>query len=143
MATLFTKLNHGWNAEPNCPAPLVSMIGKDLTLEFLLNPFQFPDFANAEKGILLFSNCWRYRLGTTNHEGWYRGQCRFSQIAPSWGELYEVNGDLLLSKLSLKWITTDEQSPLSRHFLFYLRDETFECDATDWKFSVKWETPSN
>jgi hypothetical protein len=29
-------------------------------------------------------------LGRTNDEGWYLGQCRFSKVAPTWGEFYHV-----------------------------------------------------
>jgi len=138
MATAFTKLNDGWNAEPNGHEPRISMDGADLILEFLLNDLQYPEYKKAEKGILRFSDCWRHRLGSTNDEGWYRGQCRFSRLAPGWGEFYEVHGDLLLTKLPLEWITVGKQGPAGRHFLFYLRDQTFECDASAWKFLVKW-----
>lgn len=138
MATTFTKLNAGWNAEPNGSEPHAFVEGTNLVLEFLLNDMQFPDYKNAEKEIIRFSDCWRYRIGRTNDEGWYRGQCRFSRLAPTWGEFYEVQGDLLLDKLPLKWVTIGEPPPTSRHFLFYLRDQTFECDASTWEFSVKW-----
>ena len=156
MATTFTKLNESWNAEPNAPDPRVSVCGKDVVLEYLMNEFLYPQYKNAEKGILRFSNCWRYRLGSTNDEGWYRGQCRFSRLAPEWGEFYEVHGDLLLdaalnpkafysekfniqmTPYSLDWVTLGREAKSSRHFLFYLRDETFECDAAAWDFLVKW-----
>ena len=137
MATVFTKLNAGWNAEPNGSEPHAFVEGTSLVLEFLLNDMQCPEYKNAEKGVLRFSDCWRYRIGSTNDEGWYRGQCRFSRLAPAWGEFYEVQGDLLLDKLPLKWVTIGEPPPASRHFLFYLRDQTFECDASTWEFSVK------
>ncbi len=68
-------------------------------------------------------------------EGWYRGQCRFSGIAPEWGEFYEVEGDLLLAQEPNDWKAGLAKEPRqgSRHFLFYMRDETFECDAIDWR----------
>ncbi len=156
MTTTFTKLNENWNAEPTGQEPRISSKGSDLLFEFLLNDLMFPRYKTAEKGILRFSNCWRYRLGQTNDEGWYRGQCRFSRLAPEWGEFYEVQGDLLLdakpnpeafrvrgiqlSPFSLDWIILGQPPPGSRHFLFYLRDQTFECDALAWHFSVKWKT---
>jgi hypothetical protein len=46
----------------------------------------------------------RYRLGNTNDEGWYRGQCRFSKLAPAWGEFYEVEGDPLMDKAPDDWV---------------------------------------
>jgi hypothetical protein len=47
-----------------------------------------------------------YRLGGTNDEGWYVGQCRFSKVAPAWGEFYEVDGDLKLESSSDDWVVT-------------------------------------
>jgi len=158
MATTFTKLNEGWNAEPNGHNPKIIIQGSDLVFEFLLNDLMFPKYKTAENGILRFSDCWRYRLGRTNDEGWYRGQCRFSRLAPKWGEFYEVHGDLLLDAVpdpsafsikymdriiqlkpySLDWTIIGKPAEVSRHFLFYLRDETFECDASGWEFSVVW-----
>jgi hypothetical protein len=138
MTTAFTKLNEGWNAEPNGHKPHILIEGTDLVFEFLLNDLQYPEYKKADKGIIRFRDCWRYRLGRTNDEGWYRGQCRFSRLAPKWGEFYEVHGDLLLDKLPLDWVTVGKEVCSSRHFLFYLRDQTFECDASAWEFSVKW-----
>jgi hypothetical protein len=132
MDTRFIKLNDGWNAEPNAPAPLVSRSGDDVMLEFDLNAFRYNKFVEGDRGRLIFRRCWRYRLGSTNDEGWYLGQCRFSKIAPAWGEFYEVNGDLKLESAPHDWIEVDpEPLPSAKHFRFYLRDQTFECDAED------------
>jgi hypothetical protein len=154
MPTSFTKLNNGWNAEPNGHDPHISVEGTNLVFEFLLNDLKFSKYQTAEKGFLRFSDCWRYRLGQTNDEGWYYGQCRFSHLAPAWGEFYEVHGDLLLDAVpnpdafrirgiqlkpfTLDWVTLGVSCSSSRHFIFYLRDQTFECDASAWEFSVKW-----
>ena len=155
MATTFTKLNKGWNAEPNGHDPKIHTEGSDLIFEFLLNDLVFPKYKTAEKGVLRFSDCWRYRIGRTNDEGWYRGQCRFSGLAPAWGEFYEVHGDLLLDTVpnpaallargiqlrpfSLDWVILGEPCSASRRFLFYLRDQIFESDASAWDFSVRWK----
>jgi hypothetical protein len=135
MTTIFKKLNENWNAEPNAACPQVSAFDGDIVLGFLVNAFRFRQFAEGDIGLLRFRNCRRYRLGATNDEGWRRGQCRFSKIAPAWGEFYEVEGDLLLDSWPLKW---EESVNIGgqRHFLFYFRDHTFECDARTWSFSV-------
>ena len=136
--TTFTKLNTNWNAEPNAPQVEVRMGASILVVSFLLNSFVFPEFGEHDRGELTFVDCWRYRLGPTNNEGWWKKQCRFSQCAPAWGEFYEVAGDLLL-----EWLPVDSWyccgSPAvsnSRHFLFYFRDQTFECDAAAWDFKI-------
>src|SRR5262245_63583583 len=84
--TAFWKLNRDWNAEPNAPDPVVRVDGADLILEFTLNPWQFPQFAEGQRAHIRFRDAWRYRIGSVNDEGWYRGQCRFSSVAPAWGE---------------------------------------------------------
>ena len=98
-STSFTKLNYEWNAESGAPYPEVLVHGSTLILTFYLNPWAFPTFKLGDVGELTFSDCWRYRLGLTNDEGWWRGQCRFSRRAPEWGEFYEVTGDLRLDRL--------------------------------------------
>ena len=113
---------------------MVVIDGSDLLVTFYLNSFQFPQFSLGDIGRLRFIRCQRYRLGDTNDEGWYRGQCRFSKLAPRWGEFYEVQGDLHLADCPKDWVEIPEAHGISRHFLFYFRDETFECDAIDWKF---------
>jgi hypothetical protein len=42
----------------------------------------FPEFAEDQRAQLRFTGAWRYRLGSPNDEGWYRGQCRFSASPP-------------------------------------------------------------
>jgi hypothetical protein len=140
--TAFRQLNEGWNAEPNAPSPQVRVEGGDVIVTFLLNPFQFPQFGVEDMGVLRFLSCQRYRLGFTNDEGWYRGQCRFSGVAPRWGEFYEVSGDLRLQECPDDWVTVGPPRGALRHFLFYFRDETFECDAADWSFKVLRAEPS-
>lgn len=138
MATVFKKLNHGWNAEPNAPDPRVVVSGTSVTLDFLLNASQFDGFSEDQRGRLRFESAVRYRLGSPNDEGWFRGQCRFSAIAPAWGELYEVTGDLRLEGCPDDWktVSTSASDGLPRHFLFYLRDETFECDASGYALDI-------
>ena len=82
MATQFRKLNDGWNAEPNAPDPTVQVDGRDVVLTFLANPFQFPRFAEDQRLRLRFTGGRKYRLGSTNDEGWYRGQCRSAAKHP-------------------------------------------------------------
>jgi hypothetical protein len=135
MSTIFHQLNIGWNAEPNAPAPRIYVEGTTAVLNFLLNYMVFRQFGPEDLGVLRFERCSRYRLGSTNDEGWHRGRCRFSAVAPKWGEFYEIAGDSMSEKAPDDWVQLAVQES-SRHFLFYLRDNTFECDAEDWSFSV-------
>jgi hypothetical protein len=136
MSPTFTQLNRGWNADPNGPEPRISVVKSDLTLRFLLNAFQFPNFLEGEEAALVFSNCERFRLGSTNDEGWYMGQCRFSQVAPAWGEFYEIEGEASLLTAPRDWQTLSGSPTQPRHYLFYFKDETFECVATGWALQL-------
>jgi hypothetical protein len=134
--TAFKKLTVDWNAEPNAPTPQITLWDRDVVLSFYLNSFAFPQFKEGDVGQLRFRNCWRYRFGPTNDEGWRRGQCRFSKIAPGWGEFYEVSGDLLLELCPPDWKEVSWKEDTQKHCLFYFRDGQFECDAESWHFSV-------
>jgi hypothetical protein len=139
MHPTFAQLNFGWNAEPNAPDPEVRVAGSDIVLEFFLNAFQFPAFKEGQRGSLYFKSCERYRLGSTNDEGWYMGQCRFSKLAPAWGEFYKIDGEQSLLLAPTDWVILGPPSNTAQHFLFYLRDETFECVAEDCEV----ELPAN
>ena len=63
------------------------------------------------------------------------GQCRYAGKAPAWGEFYEILGDDPARDSPDDWRVVGPDRPTLRHFLFYLRDETFECMANDWRFT--------
>ena len=114
--------------------PEVTVAGSEVRLDFTANGYQFPDFGKTERVCLLFRETLRYRLGPTNDEGWLRSQCRFGQGAP-WGEFYEVQGDLKLDLIPDEWhVISEALGAEAKHYLFYLRDETFECTANSWEF---------
>jgi hypothetical protein len=128
---IFQRLNDGWNAEPNVPQPEIAVNGSTLQLTFFLNAWAY-DEEEGEKGCLTFAHCSRWRLGPTNDEGWYAGQCRYSGVAPAWGEFYELLGTDDLSLEPTDWHNLAPLKSEQRHFLFYLRSNTFECFAADW-----------
>lgn len=134
MTPMFKQLNDGWNAYPNGSDSAAESVGDLLTFRFELNPFMFEDVEEGDEAILIFSKCSRWRLGKTNDEGWFRGQCRYSGVAPSWGEFYEIIGDDAVRDVPDDWRVIGADVSSGRHFLFYLKDETFECMADDWRF---------
>jgi hypothetical protein len=128
MKATFYKLNEGWNADPNAPRPAIEVQGEDIVLKFLINPFQFPEFEKNEIGVLRFVRCRRYRLGPPNDEGtWVNAD--LAKLAPEWGEFYMVQGDAALLEAPEDWQCVRPHSGAGRHFLFYFRDDTFECVA--------------
>jgi hypothetical protein len=130
---MFAQLNLNWNADPNDPEPRVEASCQDLLLHFRLNYFRYHHFAEGDVGALRFRQCARYRRGPTNDEGWYRGQCRYTPSAPKWGEFYEIDGDDPLRDQPTDWHVLSGEVQGLRHYLFYFRDETFECLAQSWE----------
>lgn len=132
MIPSFIQLNDGWNAEPNAPNESTHVDGQDVLLQFDMNAFQFEEFNENEIGFLRFVNCSRFRLGRTNDEGWYRGDCRFSGLAPAWGEFYAIVGAPDSTDGPDDWVVMQRSSGQpGTHFLFYFRDRTFECVAEE------------
>lgn len=130
---VFVQQNQGWNAEPNAPDPRVQVGGSLVELRFYLNPWAY-DAQEEEIGLLTFEDVRAWRLGPTNDEGWSMGQCRYSRIAPTWGAFYEIRGDDPAAWLPQDWRRNPPFGAGDRHFLFYLRDDTFECFAREWSF---------
>ena len=137
--TKFVKLNHGWNAEPNAPEPWVEVDGEDLVLGFALNSFIYDTFEADDIGYIRFHSCSRFRFSDVNDEGWYRGQCRFSALAPEWGKFYEVIGDFKDQAHNIVWTQQAPAMGKQRNFLFYFRDNAFEGSAQDWSIDTRYE----
>jgi hypothetical protein len=133
MATTFHRLNEDWNAEPNAPAEVLTVEGSNLVVEFFVNPYAYSGFTEEDRARITFEDVTKYRHGPTNDEGWYRDQCRFSKLAPAWGEFYEIRGELFDERVAGWRVLTARDSSPRRRFLFYFRDRTLECDAREWK----------
>lgn len=126
----FKRLNDDWNADPNAPEPQAELQGNRLVVRMKPNPYLNQAYRDVATIEVCFEDCSRYRLTPINDEGWYRGQCRFSGLAPEWGELYEIVGNTHDDKELTSWLKAEGKG--TRHFHFYLRDETLEVKAQDW-----------
>ena len=133
MSVEFVKLNRDWNADPNAPHESVISQGQDVVMEFCVNSWTYPGFREGERAGLRFYSCSKYRLGPTNDEGWHAGQCRFGKLAPAWGDFYQVSGEGYPASDVTDWVEVTE-SQSNNHYLFYLRDSTFECFAQGYEF---------
>jgi hypothetical protein len=131
------KLNTTFDADPNSPMPKVTITGDQVTVEFYLNHYIWDDVQPGEKAMLTFSGTYMYRLGSTNDEGFYRGQCRFSGTGIAWGDFYELDESLWQQSFPSDRIVLGVPGVLTaglKHFLYYFRDETFECVAQGYEF---------
>jgi hypothetical protein len=126
----FTRLNEGWNAHPNLAGLSLEQTGNTLVARIKPNPYQYHQYEIVPEISVSFVVCTKYRVTPVNDEGWYMGQCRFSGLAPSWGEFYEISGDSRDDLDPRPWIEMEGCG--TRHFHFYMKDETLEVKAEDW-----------
>lgn len=131
---IFEQLNDDWNADPVDPDGQVSISDSDLRFAFFLGAWGAYTAEEGETGRLIFRRCAVWRRGVVNDEGWYRGQCRYSSVAPAWGEFYEILGDDDRRVEGGAWHRLAPLTAEHRHFLFYMKDEVLECFAVDWSF---------
>lgn len=136
--TEFERLNIGWNADPNAPEPEVTASDSTLIVTFRPNGRQYHDYRNCAAIELRFENCSRYRITDVNDHGWHAGACRFSKLAPEWGEFYEIFGNTLDDLDPTPWIEMAGRG--TNHFHFYFRDETLEVKARAWRKDLIQET---
>lgn len=133
MKIFFEHLNLDWNAEPNDPSEKINIEGNDLILEFTVNPWAYEGFKEEERCKVTFRNCTKYRVGNINDEAWYRKQCRFSNLAPSWGEFFLVKGEVDEFNDPNNWNEVGDNG--KNHYLFYLRDNEIEVKAENYEFA--------
>ena len=135
----FIKINKDWNAEPNSPMPTIEIKGRNLKLSFYLNAFIFNNCEEEDLGVLEFYNCRQYRIGIPNEEGFYiHNQSRYKKYGIKWGEFYLVrNSDWQVNFPQPVYVDVSLENDVLNHYLFYLKDETFECVSESYSFKVK------
>jgi len=130
----FTKLNTDWNADPNDAGLRIVHEGTELLAHMRPNLYKFKRFKGIASITVTFKNCARYRVTPINDYAWYAGDCRFSGLAPQWGEFYEIAGNTQDALDPSPWITAKGHG--TRHFHFYLRDQTLEVKASGWSLKT-------
>jgi hypothetical protein len=129
-------------AAPNTAVPVVKVVGKDVLLSYDLK-----NWVKAETAVIQFHDVLVYRVGDPNDEGFYGGgkphirndsmysRSRFPAL--EYWEFYEVTGFDWTSGL----VGTDvcvmdrdySQKTGYRHFVFFMKDGTFECVCKSWE----------
>ena len=138
---VFLRQNENWNAEPNAPNPQVEIVGLTLKLSFFLNPFLYEQFNDGDVGVLKFYNCFQYRMGAPNDEGFYNdNQNRYSQYCKygvEWGHFYRIeNSDWETNFPDARIVDNRVAIDTLKHYLFYFRDETIEVIAERYSFDT-------
>ncbi|MCL2860736.1 MAG: hypothetical protein FWF46_09440 [Oscillospiraceae bacterium] len=134
----FIKLNENWNAEPGAPGEEIEVNNPNVKLSFYLNTYIYDGFNEKDRGILEFQNCFQFSYGGPNDEGFYsHGQSRYKKYGIKWGEFYLVeDSDWETISYAKIYVNRKLDSNKLNHYLFYLKDGTFECFAENYKFYV-------
>lgn len=130
----YKKLNTNWNADPNSPEPKTKLIDNNLNLSFYSNSFLFDKTNYEDEVTIVFYDVVKYRLGSTNDEGYFRQQFRYTNEQLPWGEFYELyesnwQNDFPTDEVLIQ---NFEDIDTLKHFIFFFKDETFECIAKDY-----------
>ncbi len=128
----FVKISDNWNADPVLPEIELKVIGQNLEMIIFLNYFAFDNFSEGDKAIITFENCSKYSLNTCNDEGYYYGQYRIKPDELPWGEFYEITSGLN-KDFPKPVVDLSDDHKEKRHFLFFFKDDTFECLADNYK----------
>lgn len=130
------KLNKNWNAESNAPNPVITKTDDGIEMNFLLNSSTYSHIDEGDEGILKFEDVYAYRIAAMNKEGYLAGQFRFNNNNLPWGEFYELKNSEWANDFPNDKIIIDESvnKKKLRHFIFFLKEEIFECLALDYQF---------
>ncbi|WP_289046159.1 hypothetical protein [uncultured Olleya sp.] len=100
-------------------------------MDIYLNHFQFNKYQKGDKVKIRFKNCAQYSLNTCNDEGYFYGQYRTNHNELPWGEFYEIKSGLNKELPNpIEKIQTSNSD--KKHFIFFFKDETFECLASNY-----------
>lgn len=133
----YIKLNLDFDAEPNAPSPEVSITGSNLNLKFLLNPFLWENVKDDEQAELHFNGVLKYRLGGPGSDN-FKDFRYYDEEIDNYG-FYQIKNSNWMRNFPLdeKTVSKDEPNSLknnSKHYVFFFRDNTFECIADGFKF---------
>jgi hypothetical protein len=128
----YVQISTDWNADPVSPEIDLKVDGTDLTMDIYLNHDAFDNFTEGDKARIRFKNCSEYSLNTCNDEGYYYRQYRTNPNELPWGEFYEIKSGLDRNYPEpIVKIQSDNIN--KRHFIFFFKDETFECHASEFE----------
>jgi hypothetical protein len=132
----YIKLNLDFDVEPNAPSPKISTNGSSLNLSFLLNPFLWDNVEDDEQADLLFHDIQKYRLGRPGSDN-FRDYRYYDAGIDNYG-FYQINNsnwkkDFPIDEKIISEESIDTKGEF-KHYVFFFRDNTFECIAKDFKF---------
>ena len=135
MKSTYKKLNLDFDAEPNAPNPIVTENSESLSLTFLLNPFIWDNVKDDEQAKLIFNKVYAYRIGSPGSDN-FKDFRYFDSEIDNYG-FYQIENSKWKSDFpddkKIVNNTFVDSSDLN-HFVFFFRDNTFECIANEYEF---------
>tara|TARA_R110002012_G_scaffold6480_7_gene30056 strand:- start:140951 stop:141769 length:819 start_codon:yes stop_codon:yes gene_type:complete len=131
----YFRITGDWNADPVSPEIHLEIDKNNLTMEIFVNHLVFDDFEKADKAKITFKNCSIYSLNGCNDEGYYYGQYRINSNELPWGEFYEIKSGID-RKFPEPITRINDELEGKRHYIFFFKDETFECLADHFKLEL-------
>ena len=132
----YIKLNLDFDAEPNAPSPEISINDSTLILKFLLNPFLWDDVEDDEQAELRFNDVLKYRFGGPGSDN-FSDFRYYDKGIDNYG-FYQLKNSNWTKDFPLdeKVISKEPNSSNDnfKHYVFFFRDNTFECIAEGFKF---------
>lgn len=128
----FIKISTDWNADPVSPEVDLKADNADLIMDVFLNYFVFSKFSEGDRVKIRFKNCSKYSLNICNDEGYFYGQYRIKHDELPWGEFYELKSGVDRN-LPAPVTKIQEDSEDNNHYIFFFKDETFECLASGFE----------
>lgn len=127
-------LTKDWNANPNDPQLQMLVEGATITLEFYVNAYQFENFNEDDKARVRFLRVHKYALNGMNDEGYYTEQYRYTNTELHWGEFYKIDTDWQNDFPKEYLVAIRKPNPdKQNHYIFFFKDDTFECVAEGYK----------
>lgn len=134
----YTKINEGWNADPNSPDVELRVDNEGLMLEFYLNAFQFNEFKEGDKALVTFKGCHKFSFNAKNDESYHKGQYRYKHSELPWGEFYILDTDWetdFPQDHEVLYTLNGTEKDL-KHYIFFFKDNTFECVAQSFTLEL-------
>nr|WP_299382190.1 hypothetical protein [Allomuricauda sp.] len=132
----YVKLNFDFDAEPNAPSPDISINDSTLILKFLLNPFLWDNVEDDEQAELHFYDVLKYRLGGPGSDN-FSDFRYYDEGIDNYG-FYHLKNSYWTKDFPLDEKVVSEEpnseNGVFKHYVFFFRDNTFECIAEDFKF---------
>lgn len=135
------KLNKNWSSEPSIPLESIERTDDGIEVNFVLNSLPYEYIEEGEKGKLEFYNVYAYRKAASNSEEISKRKIPLKVDQIPLGDFYELLDSKWKTDFPTDKIIVDETKKTSklRHFIFFLKDATFECLASDYNYTYNIE----